>query len=193
MTWPIDAIDVNYAAGMHVPSANLNQIQNRIVDLHRLRQEVRVTAVSGVDSSINPSWAPDSVNPEQGWAPRGGPGGDTALYFWIRARAGAQLAMVEIKYYNADPTLAAVNTAALYSVDARFSSGATIPSKTTLVAPTAFGNGALTWTTLTLTPAAADELGDDHTWLVVISGYMHPYDDRVAGVRVKIQPITPTP
>jgi len=189
MVWPIDAKLVTAAAGAVIPSNLDNEEQDRIVDLHRIRQAilgppvVRETAgvADWVDNSIatvHPIWICVQTS---------------KISFILtglnhKSGNGSIVNEVVVKVQNTGvPSM----VADLYTNDVKFDTAATGPVGSALQAGpvAAVNNGG--YDSIVLTPAAPYTLTDDLVSWVEITGAT--INDQIHGVRVEYQPITPTP
>lgn len=183
MAWPIDTRDESYTALTAVPSDNLNEIQDRIIDIHNVRSR---TFINGMV---------ESVGGASGWdynhaAPRG----------WVNVNAGRLLIPIAFKSLN--PIIQANGVSVKYYIsaavgldmelflcDAQFGAAATVPTSSSLDSYTSTGGSPPDWriTTFSFSAQALDE----DQYLAVV--FTNPdAGDIVAGVKVEFQPITPT-
>lgn len=91
MAWPLDAIHKIYTGLVSVPSANLNQIQARIVDLS---EEKQVTALIGIDNADIWSFTDAGGIPRWGATGVGG-----SLYIKWAANSDVIINRIRVKYY----------------------------------------------------------------------------------------------
>ena len=127
MAWPLDANDVVYSGEQIVPDTNLNEIQERIVDIHRERSQTFWPTVCEMPLSV-PSWAPQGgTTPEWGCIT----GGET-LWIPVSLPPGSVIKQVVVKVYLAAATGLFVR---LDKVQANFASGTTAPAFTNVEAP----------------------------------------------------------
>jgi hypothetical protein len=180
MAWPYDAVKTTYGSLQPVASADLNDWQNRIVDLHRERKISLLTGIPENDASHHPYWDYVSLF---WWVANAA----AHIVFPIPCQSGFRLKNVHVKYYGGG---AAAPTIGLYGYSANFDASATAPaSEAALATYTTASNGA--WVSAALTPAATELAGVDRTFFVdVLAGQS---SDRIAGIRATFEPITPTP
>jgi len=175
MVWPYDAVKTTYGSLQPVASADLNDWQARIVDLHRERQITDVPAETEVTQWewLNQKWVAVGVG--------------SVLDFFIRAQNGFRLKKAEVKYYGNGAT---APTMTLIPRSVKFDAPATAPAdEAALATYNTASSGA--WTTASLTPAATELAAADRTFYVhVLSGQA---GDCVGGIRATFEPITPTP
>jgi hypothetical protein len=182
MAWPIDAIIRTYGALSQIFSSDLNAIQNRIVDLHRVRIVPISTGLPKAPAGVL-EWSFDSVQPEYGWTciTAGG-----ALQFPIPIPDGAKLMAVRVKVRNDG---AATLVANLYEIDHKIGAATTAPTIGGSLANDVSA-GAGTWDTLLL-DLADQEMVDYRQ--VVVELTAASVGDQVAAVYATYEPITPTP
>lgn len=183
MAWPINAIIRTYAALSQVFSDDLNEIQNRIVDLHRPRLLPITQACIKEDAGGIGEWYFDTDAPETGWTCVVTNG---VLVLPIEIPDGAELQAVYVKVKN-DSTASMV--ADLYEINHNIEAATTAPAKgSSLATDSAAGSGA--WDTLTL-DLTDQEMVDYRQVIVEITAATA--SDFVAAVYALYQPITPTP
>ena len=182
MAWPLDALDITYVADRDVPSDNLNEIQQRIVDLHAVHQ---VTFFNGVSQGNPPDWTQAAGLPEQGWEAVGA-GGRLLIPIQLHGQNHI-IDEVRVKYYIA----AAVGlTIDLTLIDGKYDAAATDPTAAGVGAThTSAGGAPADWRVAEWTALA--QTVDDESFLVVRIAN-HDIGDRVLGAQVQFQPITPT-
>jgi hypothetical protein len=184
MAWPDDAKDITYAADVVVPSDNLNEIQDRIVDLHRSRTMVILGAYPDLDGAQNPCWE-FQTGASNYWLCDVAQG----LTFLIRGIVGYRLSDVEVKYYGGGAGTPAID---LYKIDQNFDSATTAPARGSAIATqyATAHNGA--WANCSLTPTSPPEtLAADNIFMIdLVPGQI---GDRCGGIRVTFLPLTPTP
>jgi hypothetical protein len=126
MAWPLDARLTDYAALVQVKSADLNAIQDAIINVHRARELAVINAIPGslAAAAEHGGWHIDPANPEQGWVC------DEAgvdLTFPLDLPSDALLLKVGVKYYNAQ--VGAVKpTGHVYHFNPEFSVSANAPT-----------------------------------------------------------------
>jgi len=182
MAWPIDAILRTYGALSQVFSADLNDIQNRIVDLHRTRIVPISTGLPKAPLGVL-EWSFDSDQPEFGWTCITA-GGD--LQFPIPIPDGCKLKAVRVKVRN---NAAASLVADLYEIDHKIEAATTAPTIGGSLANDVSAGGAA-WDTLLL-DLADQEMVDYRQ--VVVELTAASAGDQVAAVYATYEPITPTP
>jgi hypothetical protein len=180
MAWPIDAIIRTYAALSQVFSNDLNELQKRIVDLHRSRI-VPITLANAKGGAGE--WNFDTDAPEFGWTCVTGA---QPLVIPIPIPDGAKLKSVRVKVRN---NAAASMVGDLYEITHSIEAAAVAPTiGASLANDTAAGAGA--WDTLRL-DLADQEMVDYRQIVCVISS--PTASDSVAAVYATYEPITPTP
>ena len=187
MVWPYDAIDNTYGALDPVLSANLNQIQNRVVDLHRDYEVIYMEAMTQLNAGM--TWSIVKTQEQSGWQARIGA---EPIYFMCRHQTGGILESVQVKYFN-NGGAPVTPDVVLFRVTPNFTVTAGNPSKTTEgTSVTVVGAGA--WNVCTISGLSLT-LSNDQRWLVAVGhGAQAPAaGDSVAGVRLIIQPLTATP
>jgi hypothetical protein len=193
MAWPYDARLTEFSAGTQVPSATLNAIQDRIVDLFATNAFVDVEAYPEVGAAY-PNWAHDWINPARGWTCIDEKA-NSQIAFCIRARSGMVVTGIDVKYYNGSGIDTADNTFTLYKPDCNFDSASTAPSLGSAIATNTDATAALTWAvrsmgTLSVTVAAGERL------LLILDHAMSDGDPGVgdfyaiAGIQVTARPLT---
>lgn len=184
MAWPEDAKDVTYAALVEVTSDNLNEIQERIVDLHRSRTKVITSAIPEFNQA---------GSYETAWEWSANAYWDCyvalSLYFFIEGISGYRLSDVEVKYYGGGASAPAID---LYKSDQNFDSSTTAPALGAAIATqyATAQNGV--WVTASMTPTSPPEsLGADNVFILdLVPGQIN---DRCGGIRATFLPLTPTP
>lgn len=183
MAWPNDAVLNTYSPGQQVRSADLNDWQNRIVDLHRDRYR-HVT-----------SWRKEVNADVDGWKVTGGPGEETGwicqvandvLWGFIDLPDGAILKEVDVGVNTITDTGLTVR---VVREDMNWDAGSYVgPS-----APTLLGSGNPTGTTdeIVSVTAIAHTVTDQNLYFLTITSA--DVGDVVHGARFLYEPITPTP
>jgi hypothetical protein len=189
MAWPEDAVDVNYGPLDVVSSDNLNEIQLRIVDCHRVRAEIRFAAYPKWNSNA-PAWEPDDAGSMLTWKCITA-GATGILYLPFEAREAVVLVSVDIKFYLATATGL---TFQLYLQDDSYDVAATAPAWGSGVAgagPTTPTLGAYPgWGVVTLTPTSEVVLTDQDRLMVWCTD--PDANDEIASARWNMRPIDPT-
>ncbi|HHE72640.1 MAG TPA: hypothetical protein ENL34_10220 [Chloroflexi bacterium] len=186
MTWPIDALLRTYTSKMQIPSADLNNFQQRIVDLHApriipvTRALIKDYVTGGTDVALQ--WQYDTADLTLGWTCRSNA---DPIIFPIPIVDGAVLATVYVKVYN---SAAATLTAHAYEIDHKVEAATTVPAKSASLANDAAA-GATAWDTMVL---SIDQVMAAYRQ-IVIEVDAATVNDRVAAVYAAYQPITPTP
>lgn len=187
MAWPIDTKHTVFAAQVPVPSDCLNEMQDRIVDLHSARSRTFINGISRVDVSDNPCWEyAGGSSPYVGWENING-GGELIVNAQFE---GLNVVLpangVKVKWYIAT---AVGLVAKLYLMDAQFGASGTVPTRSLLDTITSSGGSPPDWRVETFT--FSEQTLDEDQWLAV--EFSDPdAGDMVAGVRVNFEPVTPT-
>lgn len=191
MAWPIDAKDVTYAPLTPVPSDNLNEIQDRIVDLHRVRKRVFFDGFPAIDGSSNPAWGVQSSRLT--WDCKAG-GATSYLTIPIQFQGqDAIVVSVEVKYRIAT---AVGLQLALYEVDHHFDVAATAPALNIIGSVfTSSGGSPPDWRihdgTGTWAGSLPVTISEEESLILAVAD--PDLGDEISGVWVEYQPITPTP
>jgi len=184
MAWPVDARNKSYTAGVSVPSSDLNEHQDRIVDLHRI-QTVDISAGMAVDSGGVPAWFYDSVN---GYWNSIAVTGDLVIPIQLRNGGnGAIIRETRIKWGRGVGVEASV---LLRSVDSNIATPATAPAVSAIWGPTTPGIPISTWTTI-VNLAIGKTLGPDEMLFLRVDPI--GLNNKLGGVQVTYEPLTPTP
>lgn len=189
MAWPYDANIRTFGALQQVPSNDLNEIQERIVDLHRVRVIDSTIGLLPTDATAA-GWAYELLASISGFGYRattGNGAGTEAMVFPIHTPDGYRLNTVEVKTYA---TNVGYPRFTLYGLDSKIASSATAPVPGVLSsAATPGGTG---WNTLTLTPTVTPAVITADLSVYVLADI--PYiNDEVIAVQANYYPITPTP
>jgi hypothetical protein len=189
--WPFDAKNVVYGVNVPVPSSNLNAIQDRIVDAHRIRNKVIFNAapnLSGASPTAIPGW----------FCIGGGHGGGVVQPSWrcqdaasglvipIELPVAAKIWTVQVKY---ELNAAAGIAFDLISECPYFDTHATDPAGTLLgtVSPGGVGPDV---ETIDIIATPHEIVNDDICYVLIHSADV---GDDIFGIRVHYTPITPTP
>lgn len=179
MAWPYDAKHYTFAGNLYVPSATLNEMEDRIVDLHRTRTLVLYDAYSAESGS----W----VDTTHDYWQLGGYSSDAGLYFDFRAVEGMIITKVEAKVYNADGSSQTFHLAP-FRGNVHFDVAATAPA----------WEGATDYTKSVAT-TAWDIITSGTVSLAITEGQKFSakvigvtVGDRIAGVQITYQPLTAT-
>jgi len=180
MAWPLDANDVVYSGEQIVPDTNLNEIQERIVDIHRERSQTFWPTVCEMPLSV-PSWTPQGgTTPEWGCITAG-----ETLWIPVSLPPGSVIKQVVVKVYLAAATGLFVR---LDKVQANFASGTTAPAFTNVEAPASpTGTGA--WNVVDM-PTLSHTVAFGEIYLVRVGD--PDAGDMCAGALVVFEPFTPT-
>lgn len=189
--WPEDARDVSYSANQVVPSDNLNEIQDRIVDLHRqhviLLREAEIEEWDSGSGHYRMGWRLAGSNPEWGWECQNN--GEEIRFPLAGLRTETnpvRISRVRLKVYNSGTPAMVAN---LYKMDMQFDAAATAPALgSSLASDTAT---TANWEVLELTPASPIELTADALVMVCVTSAVAA--ERIAAVEVTLLPIKPTP
>lgn len=92
MAWPYDDRHFEFASGLYVPSATLNEMEDRIVDLHRDRQLV----IYDGEPAETGMW----TDVDQEYWEVGNWSSDGGIYFDVPVLQGMVMTLVEAKVYN---------------------------------------------------------------------------------------------
>lgn len=191
MGWPNDARHFTFGKGLWVPSVTLNEMEDRIVDLHRER--TRVFWPSAFECETAGTGL-------MGWVPQGGVlpwfgclYADKSLWIPISFQVGVVVKAVDVKVYKTADGIRAY----LDKVDIQTDGTATTaPTFSNLSAPAASSGGAPCWEVIDLSSGLPVTLAADEVLLVRLgpgSGGAPAVGDMCAGANVTFEPITPTP
>jgi hypothetical protein len=182
MAWPYDAKHTVMAALRAVPSAMLNAVQDRIVDLFASRQIITLN-LHPTDILGAPSWALDPNHPEDGWIQSGA----GYLFGHLDSPVGLVVTAIKVKQYNGD---AVDHTPSTYAVliDTNMDAAANAPTipaaaatNDTEIAATSWGVCSMTGLSIAVTSA--------HRFMLIIGGGADD-SDKVAGVELTVRPLT---
>lgn len=187
MAWPLDAKDHTFSALGQVPSDTLNEVQDRIVDLHRDRTIMVSSYFCETDGANLPSWTQHTTEP------------------WFTCRAayslsgriglphGSIVKSVKVKLWLDAATGMKLD---LYADDTNMAVSATVPTALSIgdqLAPTY--SVAAAWFTAEWSTGVAGftdwTVPADNCLRVLIDD--PDASDRISGIQVTYQPITPTP
>jgi hypothetical protein len=185
MAWPFDAIFKAFVFQTPIPYEVLNEVQERIVDLHRDKTQVFWPGTfenegAGVDADELSWCAAASLNPEMTCL-----ADDRDLWVPISLPRGAVIKQIDVKVYVLAATGLYVR---LDRQDCQFDNSTTQPTFSNIEAPAAPGSSG--WHTVSMPGLSYTVAGDD-MYLVRIGGASA--GDRCSGAQVTYQPITPTP
>ena len=175
MVWPYDAVPTVYAPLMPVESDDLNELLERVVDVHRER---KITLVLAMDNTGTNQWT---------WMGTAWVAVSAAtITFPIQVPTGWRLKNARVKCQSNG---AVGFVLGLYAYSAKFDSAGTAPAvEAALDSDVLVTSG---WAILDLTPAATELATNDRIFLVTVAAGQA--GDIVAGIRVTFEPITPTP
>ena len=184
MAWPVDDRDYDFSVLGQVPASTLNEIQDRIIDLHRSRTRVfwPTVAECEVGATGLMAWTPaSSILPYL-----------TCLYadrdLWIPIHLDETAIITDITakvYKTADGICAKVD-----KLDCVFDTDAGVPVFSNLAGPAASVGGAPTWEVIDLSSPCPFTLAVDEMIFVKIT--TPDVGDHCAGAQVMYQPLTPT-
>lgn len=182
MAWPNDARDKSYSALTSVPASNLNEIQDRVVDLHRDRD---ITFRGGFAEDT--FWELDDVDARFGWDCIATSAGADALEIPFIFRTSVIVSRVRVKFFMNAVT---VMTLQVFERDLELAVAATAPSGVAIATQNESGGAPPDW-------RVHDFAGLSHTIAVDSSLSLlvsNPtVGNRIAGCVVTFQPVTPTP
>lgn len=187
MAWPYDAVYQAMSAGMELASALMNEIQERIVDLHKDHTICLYEAWSDFDTSgAQNYWEIDAATPSKGYETIATGG---RLWYCFQSREGVVLKSMKVKYYNSDAS-PALPICTAFVDDMHFDVAATAPSFGTAVGTVAGNVASTAWGISSVTGLSAPVLAGQK--LVVVVDALK-VGDFCAGVQLTVQPLTMTP
>lgn len=189
MTWPQDDRHYAFAALSPVPADTLNEMQDRIVDLHRERKLIVDAYSTELDGSNLPAWVTATANP---WFIC------RAAGFGLCARArfphGAIIKEIHAKVYLAS---ASGMTIDIYQDDTNMAVAATTPTSISLGNQlTPAPGGYPTWDVASWTDGVngfSETTIPNDSMIRVLFDNNPSTSDLVGGVQIVYEPITPTP
>ena len=196
MAWPYTAPDRIYSANMEVTSDNLNEIQERIVDLHRDRTIVLTEGfATWYAAGPSPSWIRLAGFYEQGYVSLVAA---TDLVFPVvvpiptTGTNGAVIKSYSVKWYNNNASADKPNVV-LYSTDGLYVADASAPSAMTSLSDMAAvaDIGGNAWGKRTVSGLSLTTNAEGIAFLIVCT--CTNVGDKVAGVEITYQPITAEP
>lgn len=176
MAWPFDARDTTYTAIQVVASATLNDIQNKIVDAHK---DVWLVD-TGYHSEDSSAW---TLGETEGFQSNAAYVDATdALRFTFAVRAGMIVREIEVKY-NHDAASGLELSASATNIE--FDVDATAPTSTVIVSGTVLAASPGAWDVQRFTALAHTAETDQR---ITVRLDQQGNDDKVAGVRLLVQP-----
>lgn len=125
MAWPYDARDFTFANGLYVPSATLNEIQDRIIDVYESHDIIDLNmVVSQAAAGTDLGWYYDYSAPEKGLVNKDNL---RALYINLRYPNQCILNAFRVKYYNAHGSSATIYVK-IFKIDPSFATAGNAPS-----------------------------------------------------------------
>lgn len=183
MAWPFDARDKSYVAGDFVPSANLNEIQDRIVQVFEPRKVFVFDPIVPVTGAYALTFGTSPASATYWTAYAAG----STLYYALRVQGGpAKVLSCEVKAYQAGAT--AFQRIAAYRLDGKFDDAGVGPQTLLQIGSGTMGWGSATWGEVTV-PCVADVTEEHQIVVEVVAGAS---GDRVGGVQFELANIRST-
>lgn len=202
MAWPTDAFHTALTANQPVPSDLLNEMQERIIDLHAERKLVVADLIPVWDATAgNPYWTRADATDEPSWGYLGGyVGAGYTAYFEVRLDGpdvagnsdGAIVTSLTLKGFNNHATTPGFFTFDVYKVAHSFGAATTAPAKGSVLAQFVTSTHDITqqqWGTPTL-GSLAITVQDDERLLIGV-GSAGTIGDLIAGLQVTYKRLTP--
>ena len=185
MAWPYTAVYDTYSAGMEVPSALLNTVQERIVDLYSDKVICMIHGFSSWDSVASaPAWETCSSGPGMICNEVGG-----ALFYFLAPQTSLKIKMIDIKYKNngGAPITPACN---IYLVDMKFDTATDAPVLGSALATVSGTIDAGAWGVSSDVISGGIEVVDKKGIYIIVNGAA--VGDECGGIRLTVQPLTAT-
>lgn len=185
MAWPLDAKHTTTANDGAAHSVLFNEIQDRIVDLHRLQTVSLVAGLCDIDVSNDPAWKLSGGGAQQGWECRNT---NSILLMPVEYRIGtnsAAIKQIEAKVYNTSTASIQMD---LHIVDLKMSDTTTAPVMGSSEGGIAAAEDS-SWEILSVSGIDVT-IGSESLAVVIFT--LATQADLVAAVQVDIEPLTPS-